>query len=50
MKNCCYLRIEDVSVGNDTFDHPDYMYICKLFNKRIFMDFARGVNITKKKW
>lgn len=33
MKKCCYLRIEDVSVGDDAFDYPDYMYICK-FCKR----------------
>ena len=48
MKNCCYLRIENVSVGDDAFD-PDYMYICKLFNKRIFYGLCKGCEYYKEK-
>ena len=50
MKDCCYLRIEDVSVGNNNaFDHPDYRYTCELFNKRIFYGICKGCKHYKVK-
>lgn len=49
MKDCCYLRIEDVSVGNNAFDHPDYRYTCELFNKRIFYGICKGCEHYKVK-
>ena len=49
MKDCCYLRIEDVSVGNNAFDHPDYRYTCELFNKRIFYGICKGCKHYKVK-
>lgn len=49
MKDCCYLRIEDVSVGNNAFDHPDYRYTWELFNKRIFYGICKGCKHYKVK-
>lgn len=48
MKDCCYLRIEDVSAGNNAFDHPDYRYTCELFNKEIFYAICKGCAYYKE--